>query len=49
MNKLTVSVADFGAVPYVERQQTAAFQQAIDYCFEKGGGEVCVPKGSEAT
>ncbi len=46
MNKLTVSVADFGAVPYVERQQTAAFQQAIDYCFEKGGGEVCVPKGS---
>ncbi len=46
MGILTVSVTDFGAVPYIEQQQTDAFQKAIDYCFEKGGGEVQVPEGS---
>lgn len=45
MSRLTVSVTDFGAKPNDDALQTDKFQKAIDYCFEKGGGEVTVPEG----
>ena len=45
MMKITVSVTDFGATPDSNQVQTQAFQKAIDYSFEKGGGEVVVPEG----
>ena len=45
MGKLTVSVTDFGAQPNIKTLQHDKFQSAIDYCFEKGGGEVTVPSG----
>lgn len=45
MNKLSVSVTDFGAKPNDGTLQTDKIQSAIDYCFEKGGGEVTVPSG----
>lgn len=45
MPKNIVSVTDFGAKPNDGNTQTQAFQTAIDYCFENGGGEVAVPEG----
>ncbi|MCI5971031.1 MAG: glycosyl hydrolase family 28 protein [Oscillospiraceae bacterium] len=40
-----VNISDFGAVPDTDDIQTKKFQDAIDYCFESGGGEVIVPEG----
>ena len=40
------NVVDFGAVANVEASQTAAFQAALDACFQAGGGEVEVPEGT---
>ncbi len=42
---IKIAVTEFGAVPNGEGVQTHAFQDAIDYCFNSGGGEVCVPTG----
>lgn len=46
--KITVKITDFGAVS-CEKLQTAAIQNAIDYVFSKGGGEVVVPEGEFLT
>ena len=40
-----ISVADFGAFPNTEEFSSDAIQKAIDFCFEKGGGEVFIPTG----
>ena len=44
MPKVIVSICDFGAARNNELQ-TVNIQNAIDYCFEQGGGEVQVPEG----
>lgn len=46
--KITVKITDFGAVS-CEKLQTGAIQNAIDYVFSKGGGEVVVPVGEFMT
>jgi len=43
--KITVSAKDFGLKAESEALQTKAVQDAIDYCFEKGGGVVEIPEG----
>lgn len=45
MKKLTVNVLDYGVVPGEKNIQTKKFQDAIDFCFNQGGGEVVVPQG----
>lgn len=42
---MIVSVTEFGAAPNTEGIQTGQFQDAIDHCFQQGGGEVIVPGG----
>lgn len=42
---MKVYVTDFGATPNKYEVQTTFFQNAIDYCFNNGGGEVVVPEG----
>ena len=42
----TVNILDFGAIPDYNKTQTKAFQDAIDYCYKNGGGEVTVPSGT---
>ena len=49
MEKLTVNITDFGAEPNKEVLQTDKIQSAIDFCFERGGGEVVVPEGKYLT
>ncbi len=49
MEKLTVSILDFGAVPNSSEVQTDEIQAAIDHCFKAGGGEVIVPTGTFIT
>ena len=46
MSKIKILVTEFGAVPDCGNVQTRAFQDAIDFCFKQGGGEVCVPTGA---
>ncbi len=41
-----VNVMDFGAQSDTLRLSSDAFQQAIDYCSEHGGGTVTVPAGA---
>lgn len=41
-----VSILDFGAKSGLDSLQTKSVQNAIDYCFRTGGGEVEIPKGS---
>lgn len=43
---LKVNVKDYGAYGDGKRDDTKAFQNAIDVVKEKGGGEVFVPKGT---
>jgi hypothetical protein len=43
---VTVNAKDFGLMPNAEQLQHAAIQQAIDYCFAQGGGEVVISKGN---
>ncbi len=43
--KRTVSVLDFGVKENSAKIQTEKFQEAINYCFLNGGGEVCIPEG----
>lgn len=38
-------VTEFGAKPNDNELQTKYFQNALDYCFLHGGGEVVVPEG----
>ncbi len=42
---MVISVLDFGAKPNSKEVQTKCFQDALDYCFNNGGGEVVVPSG----
>ena len=42
---MDVNVTDFGAVPDRTTDCTAAFQSAIDACFDSKGGSVFVPTG----
>ncbi len=49
MEKLVVSILDFGATPNSDEVQTDAIQSAIDHCFKAGGGEVVVPTGTFIT
>lgn len=42
---MAISVLDFGAKPNSKEVQTKCFQDALDYCFNNGGGEVIVPEG----
>lgn len=44
MSGTIVSICDFGAERNNELQ-TAKIQNAIDYCFNQGGGEVQIPEG----
>ena len=39
-------IRDFGAVADGDNLQTEAIQKAIDACFQDGGGEVQIPKGT---
>ncbi|MCR4622619.1 MAG: glycoside hydrolase family 28 protein [Clostridiales bacterium] len=41
----SVSITDFGAVPGGKVKNTPAFQNAIAYLVERGGGRVDVPEG----
>lgn len=41
-----VNIIEFGAKTNSSEIQTAAFQNAIDYCYKNGGGEVIVPSGT---
>ena len=43
--KVVVNIQDFGAVKNSDKLQTLNIQQAIDYCFKNGGGEVVIPEG----
>ncbi|CEG28638.1 right-handed parallel beta-helix repeat-containing protein [Bacillus sp. B-jedd] len=43
---LQVNVKDYGASGNGKRDDTAAFQEAIDFVAKNGGGEVYVPKGT---
>lgn len=47
-NAITVSITDFGAKENAQLQ-TDSIQKAIDYVFQKGGGEVRVPAGEFLT
>ena len=38
-------IRDFGAVGDGKTKNTAAIQEAIDTCFERGGGRVLVANG----
>jgi hypothetical protein len=42
---VAASVLDYGAEPYTERDQTAAFQQALSRVSKQGGGIVWAPEG----
>lgn len=42
---MVVSVLDFGVNVGDLKERTKNFQNAIDFCFENGGGEVFVPAG----
>lgn len=42
---ITVNAKDFGLIPNKDELQHTAIQQAIDYCFAQGGGEVVISKG----
>ena len=48
-HKLKVSITDFGAVSGSKELQTEKIQDAIDYCFKQGGGEIQVPAGEFLT
>ena len=43
--KITVNAKEFGLKDKIEDLQTKSIQDAIDYCFEKGGGVVEIPEG----
>lgn len=43
---IRVDITDFHAKPDAASVQTRQIQDAIDYCFERGGGEVCIPAGT---
>lgn len=45
MSKLKVNVLDYGVHSGTDKIQTKSFQDAIDFCFDNGGGEVVVPEG----
>jgi len=47
--KKNCSISDFGATSGGQIKNTEAFQQAISTCFQAGGGNVIVPKGSWLT
>lgn len=40
-----VNVLDFGVQTNSDNLQTRFFQDAIDFCYEQGGGKVVVPQG----
>lgn len=42
---IIVNAKEFGLIPNTEDLQHNAIQQAIDYCFAPGGGEVIISKG----
>lgn len=46
MKKNIVSITDFGAVPFEHELQTNKIQEAIDFCFQQGGGIVEIPEGA---
>ena len=43
---MLISVSDFGANGKNGALQTKIFQNAIDFCYKNGGGEVVVPAGN---
>ena len=45
MQKNIFNILDFGAIPNVDELQTDKIQNAIDKCFEMGGGEIVIPEG----
>lgn len=45
----TYNIVDFGAKTDTTFLNTAAIQQAIDACYNKGGGEVILPAGTFVT